>query len=309
MEKKWKIDWNWQGRVDLPEGEDVMRFHQMMVPKEIPAQLAIIGYAVDYGVELNQGRIGAAVGPNAIRNNLASLPIHLPGDFKITDLGDVICDDRQLRTSRVLLSSLVESALKNNSFPLVLGGGHDMSAGTHRGIKSYFGDKKIGIINFDAHFDLRSDQYGSNSGTPFYEILTNSNSTYMAMGIQPMANTKRLFNTAKEFDTPYFTADDLRYLDPTQISETLNSFISWVDHIHLSIDLDVFAAAFAPGVSSPSPLGLMPEQVIPYLKRIFGSGKVVAMDIAEMNPVYDIDQRTSRLAAALVFEALNAVMG
>ncbi|MEY2904377.1 MAG: formimidoylglutamase [Bacteroidota bacterium] len=309
MEKKWKSDWDWKGRVDLPKGEDVLRFHQIIEPTENLAQIAIIGYAVDYGVELNQGRIGAAEGPSAIRKNLASLPVHFSADFKITDLGDVSCEDRQLRNARAELSSLVEIALKNNSFPLVLGGGHDMSAGTHRGIKSFFGEKKIGIINFDAHFDLRSDQYGSNSGTPFYEILTNSNSTYMAMGIQPMANTKRLFDTAKELDTPYFTADDLRYLDPTQISETLNSFISWVDHIHLSVDLDVFGIAFAPGVSAPSSLGLMPEQVIPYLKRILNSGKVVAMDIAELNPVYDIDQRTSKLAAAIVFEALNTLMG
>ena len=85
----------------------------------------------------------------------------------------------------------------------------------------------------------------------------------------------------------------------------LDNFILRNDYLYLTICLDVFAESIAPGVSAPQALGLNPWHVIPLLKYIVQSGKVVGMDIAELSPPLDHEQKTSRLAAAIIAELLN----
>jgi len=73
----------------------------------------------------------------------------------------------------------------------------------------------------------------------------------------------------------------------------------------VTIDLDGFSSAYAPGVSASSPMGFSPEVVLESLELIFASKKMISIDIAEMNPKYDIDNRTAKLAASLVHFVLE----
>ena len=75
--------------------------------------------------------------------------------------------------------------------------------------------------------------------------------------------------------------------------------------IYMSLSLDVFALAFAPGVSTIHPLGLNPWHIIPLLRQVAASGKVISYDIAEHVPRYDIDHRTAKLAATLIYEIIH----
>src|SRR5690606_20153408 len=90
------------------------------------------------------------------------------------DMGSIICTNRDMEEAQDGLTSVVAKILSKNMFPIVLGGGHDMAYGHYKGLKKYLSSSEkgttIGIINFDAHFDLRSNKYGNNSGTPFYQI-------------------------------------------------------------------------------------------------------------------------------------------
>ena len=80
-----------------------------------------------------------------------------------------------------------ERLKKENVFCVVLGGGHDMAYGHYKGLKQYLGSESVlGIINFDAHFDLRSNQNGNNSGTPFYQIGVECRTK--KIGINPLQN-------------------------------------------------------------------------------------------------------------------------
>ena len=74
-----------------------------------------------------------------------------------------------------------------------------------------------------------------------------------------------------------------------------------VDWLYVSICLDVLPAAVAPGVSAPAGFGMplaVLESLLKYLKQ---SGKVRYTDIVELNPKFDIDQRTAKVAARLVW--------
>ena len=266
--------------------------------------IAIIGYACEEGVRRNQGRVGAQKGPDTIRKKLARLAYHhLP--MKVCDLGNLTCNKEDLENCQAGLSHLVAYALSQSMFPIVLGGGHDIGYGHYLGISKFLDakpDNKVGIINFDAHFDLRPKVNGANSGTPFYQILTENpeNTKYLAIGIQKASNTQELFDIANKLEVKYLLNTDCEKDQSETTAAEIKNFISTVDHIYITIDLDGFSSAYAPGVSAPSPFGLTPNFVSKALKSIFESNKVISCDIAELNPEYDVDNTTANLAARLV---------
>ena len=96
-------------------------------------------------------------------------------------------------------------------------------------------------------------------------------------------------------------------VDLTVEKIAINAVMANSDILQLTIDMDVFAACHAPGVSALSYNGIAPNAMFKRLLRhIVFSGKVWSVDIAELNPRYDIDSRTARLAASLIFDIVQA---
>ncbi len=306
----------WKGREDGVANE---RLFQVIECVDIESQpslqpaankaYAILGFACDQGVIRNQGRPGAKDGPAAIRQKLASLPIHKP--ITIIDTGDIVCQ-ADLAMAQQQLADRVAQVLASGYKPLIFGGGHEVAWGHFQGLAQAGQAHDIGIINFDAHFDLRpvlADGHGS-SGTPFQQIATYQQAcdqafNYLCLGIQPLANTQSLFRAAEKLGCQYVLAEDF-YLQPkSAIMAEIQRFIDAHRAIYLTVCLDVFSSAYAPGVSAPQTFGLTPQQVLFYLRMIADSGKVISMDIAEMCPIHDQDGVTAALAAQLVMEYLS----
>jgi len=303
---------NWSGRASNNE----LYLHEKVqcVPLEqlepLYTQFALLGYCCEEGVRLNQGRLGAKEGPKAIRKALGKLPNHLNSHQQIIDVGDVSYTKGELDTTQQLLSEKVTQLLKKKAFPILIGGGHDIAYGHYNGIKKYLLSKNkrpsIGIINFDAHFDLRSDRNGSNSGTPFFQIANeNEPFHYLCLGIRKDANDRTLFETASELDVTYVMQNTFRIQFVKEINTWIRAFMDKVDHVYVTIDLDGFSSAYAPGVSASSPLGFSPDVVLESLETITTTGKLISMDIAEMNPKYDVDGQTAKLAASLIHNVLH----
>lgn len=277
---------------------------------------SLLGYSCEEGVKRNMGRIGAAKGPDAIRKQLGKLPNHLTNEKILTDVGTINCINGDMNKAQNDLSTCVFQLLQKNHFPILLGGGHDIAYGSYNGLKKYVEKSEtIGIINFDAHFDLRNNEPGgqdiaNNSGTPFLQIEQDCKKEgapfkYLCLGVRKDANDPMLFETAKELDVQYIMRDTFRIQFHNEINAWINAFTSSVDHIYVTIDLDGFSSAYAPGVSAPSPMGFTPDVVLESLKTIMGSGKLRILDIAELNPKYDVDNQTAKLAASLVHYILH----
>jgi formiminoglutamase len=130
--------------------------------------------------------------------------------------------------------------------------------------------------------------------------------SYLCLGIQPLANTRSLFATARGLHTHYLFAEQIQQQTMQQTVEEVQAFIDRHKAIYLSVCLDVFAAAVAPGVSAPQVLGLWPQHVFPVVRSIAASQKVVSMDIVELSPPFDHDGMTARLAASVLAEFLAA---
>ncbi len=172
----------------------------------------------------------------------------------------------------------------------------------------------MAVVNFDAHLDLRdADDGRPTSGNSFSLMARDCQQagqpfSYMCIGLQKLGNTRRLLETAQALGTEMVSAQGL---SPIRLEKTLgriNGFVERVEAIQLTICLDVFSAGFAPGVSSPNPMGLFPDACfLECFHAVLASGKIITLDLAEMNPVYDSDSRTAKLAAALVFEAVSVL--
>lgn len=311
---------SWQGRNDGTE-PDLQRWHQLVQPTDLsqhplPALpsgkkgIAFLGFACDEGVRRNGGRTGAVAGPEALRKACSSFPVHFEGHV-LADAGNIVCDGRQLEMAQEALSATVAHILKAGYLPVVLGGGHEVAYGHERGISRHFGKETVGIINFDAHFDLREPgAEGPSSGTGFWQIAEDRKQEgrpfhYLALGIQQNSNTPRLFETAATLGADYLPASLFQQKYHDQLVGAIRSFIQRNDRIYLTTCLDVFAAPYAPGVSATAYNGLVPDALfLDCFRTVLRTGKLAGADFAELNPSLDQDNRTAKLAASLVFETV-----
>ena len=285
---------NYSGRIDSSRPE---RFHQIVEPYTNEANSdVIIGFMSDEGVRRNKGRIGAKEAPEKIREKLSSLSYTSP----IFDAGSVEGTE-DLEASQQTLGEAVSKLLSHDNFPVILGGGHETVYGHYLGVRDAYKDKRIAVLNIDAHFDLRNEE--KSSGTMFYEMLSeDDNIDYFVIGIQPFSNTKSLYENAEKFNVKYWTLDELRndsYL--SAIKTALEDY----DYVFMTLCMDSIQQSYAPGTSAPAPNGFTAEEIIKTVKYFASLENLSSFDISEVSPPLDIDDRTSSLAALIVITLLN----
>lgn len=298
----------WQGRLD---GEELL-YHRIFQRVKAESNYDLIstndfvlhGFAVDEGVRRNKGRQGAKDAPDVIRKNMSNFPVIRP-DFSLLDFGNITCEDGNLENTQNELAKNVSKVLLKGGKSLVLGGGHEVTFGHYRGVKTAFQEQKIGIINFDAHFDNRQPEngVGASSGTGFWQIAQEGEINSLHIGIQRNSNTLKLFDTAHQFGMKYILADELFFENLPSIYERVNELADSVDFLYMTICMDVFNASIAPGVSASAYNGIFADAAFMHLYRhILRNEKLIALDIAEVNPDLDIQDHTARLAASLANE-------
>ncbi|WP_342440715.1 formimidoylglutamase [Lysinibacillus sp. FSL K6-0075] len=304
----------WKGRIDSTTNTSSFRLHQQVkrlaindVSASDKKSAALVGFICDEGVRRNQGRVGAANGPNALREGLASLPWTFEDDQQIIDVGNIVCLNHALEDAQRELGEVVATVLQKKLACVVLGGGHETLYGHYVGVRSALPkDAKIGIINIDAHFDLRPYDEQTSSGTMFRQILEQDpHADYFVVGIQRYGNTRELFEKADELKVKYVYEDQMTVANQQQLSAELQHYMDQHDYILLTLCMDVLNAAFAPGVSAPSPFGLDPSTVRTILQQVTSHPHTHSFDICEVNPLLDENGRTVKLGAYFVYEALN----
>ncbi|WP_295232818.1 formimidoylglutamase [uncultured Chryseobacterium sp.] len=300
----------WQGRLD---GEELLHhriFQRVRQETDYDAvskgDFVLHGFAVDEGVQRNKGREGAKDAPDIIRKNMSNFPVILP-DFSLLDFGNMSCEGGNLEQAQADLAKKVSKVLLKGARSLVLGGGHEVMYGHYLGLKTAFPEQKVGIINIDAHFDNRMPEQsiGASSGTGFWQVAQEGDIHSLHIGIQRNSNTLKLFDTAHQYGMKYILADELFFENLPSVYQRINDLFDSVDVVYLTICMDVFNASIAPGVSAAAYNGIFTDAAFMHFYRhILKQEKLVALDVAEVNPLYDIQDRTARLAASLVNEWL-----
>lgn len=306
---------HWNGRTDSHTDPLSFRYHQKVLLSEVSTlsinekaiqTFGILGFKCDAGVKRNQGKSGAAEAPDEIKQALANLPWHLPSDTEVFDVGNIKCEGDQLEEAQTELGEAISFLLKKGIKPTILGGGHETFYGHYLGVRKYLGpDPQIGIINIDAHFDMRPYKEKTSSGTMFKQILDqDQNCNYLCAGIQKQGNTQALFEAARQYQVEYILEEDLSLPEINNAFKQIDLFIEHHDHIILTLCTDVINSAYAPGVSAPSPFGLDPKAVRAIIRHIISSEKILSFDISEVNPAVDEKNKTVILAAQLINEVL-----
>ncbi|MGK3649499.1 formimidoylglutamase [Pseudarthrobacter enclensis] len=291
----------WQAVAPLPSAPGPASAAQD-APHPAARPAAILGFASDEGVRRNKGRTGAAAAPEALRRALGPLAFHL--ERAVYDAGDVAVAGGDLEGGQARLGRAVASLLDTGHLTVVLGGGHETAYASYLGVgasRAVTDGKRLGVLNLDAHFDLRDEPVAS-SGTPFLqmaraEAAAGRGFRYAVAGISEANNTRALFETADRLGVRYLLDEDC---SEERVRDFVASFLADIDVLYLTIDLDVLPAAVAPGVSAPAAYGVPLPVISAVCRQVARSGKLLHCDVAELNPEFDLDSRTARVAARLV---------
>lgn len=293
----------WQGRDDRAESPTALRLFQTIMlspafsPEMHAEQIALLGFACDEGVKRNQGRTGAAGAPDALRKALANLASHA-GHQRLVDLGNIVAQAPDLEGAQQALRTAVQRCLQAEMRTFVLGGGHETAFAHGAGVLDAFPQAKVGIVNLDAHLDLRYAEQPT-SGTPFRQLAhlceqQQREFHYACVGVSRAANTQALWDEAQRLGVT--VVEDL-HCDTAQAQ--LAQFVANMDVIYLTIDLDVLPVWEMPAVSAPAALGVPLATLWGLIEPLCRSGKLQAVDMVEFNPRFDDDGRAARVAARL----------
>jgi len=312
----------WGGRIDSEDNENSFLVHQKIKELDSPfvnknRGVVILGFACDEGVRRNKGRVGAKKGSYELKKTFGNFASHWK-ELSIYDGGCVICEGGKIEESQLELSEEIYKIMSAGHFPFILGGGHETAYGSYSGLKKYLGEtdpsNSIGIINFDAHFDLRNYKQSISSGTPFLQIaddckVDNVDFNYFCFGISKANNTRTLFKTADNLGVNYVLDSEVNFYNIQNLEKKLDLFIKNSETIYLSIDMDVLPCYIASGVSAPAPLGITIEMLMYFLRFILINyrDKVKLVDVVEFAPVYDIDGQTARIASRLIYDIIDII--
>lgn len=292
----------WSGREDNDSDGFDLRWHQVVKigEKVQPKDVVLVEYSSDTGVIRNEGRPGAKDGPRAIRRALANLAAW--PELSLVDDGERQ-ENGSLEAYSEGYSRRVAEILACEGLVIGMGGGHDIAWGSYRGLRLAYPEARIGILNFDAHFDMRRANE-MNSGTSFLRALEDSPelTKYAVFGISRANNTQVLFDRAEKWQVKV-TLDEEMVRDRLELLKAeISDWCAGFDVVCMTVCLDVFSAAVCPGVSAPAARGVSLEVIEPLVVEAMKSGKVRVFDVAECNPKLDLDGRTARVAGRLIWQ-------
>ncbi|NMH73233.1 formimidoylglutamase [Bacillus sp. RO2] len=273
------------------------------------------------GVPLSKPSIshsGASFTPGVVRKLMQSYStyalegeVDLRDSSMLMDAGDIHMHATDIKESYRRIEETVTSILGENKdcIPLFIGGDHSISFSTLKGL-SAVKTGTIGVIQFDAHHDLRNTEDGGpTNGTPFRRLLEAGvleGNQLVQVGIRNYSNSSYYHQYARENGIKVYTMADVKKNGIVKvISETVQYLKDKVEHIYLSIDMDVLDQAFAPGCPAIGPGGMTSEQLLEAINLLGKEKMVCGLDIVEIDPTIDFRDMTSRVAVHCLLEFLR----
>jgi arginase len=296
------------------------------------ASLSLLGVPLDLGA----ARRGVEMGPSAVR--LAQLAPRLERlGHDVIDTGDVPVPTREtLRLGRGIdylpiitsvcrdVAQRTEAIVREGRIPIVLGGDHSLAAGSVAGVANALAARgqRLGVIWLDAHADLNTPEStlsGNVHGMPVAHLLGHGDPAMIALaspapavrpehvviiGARDLDQAER--NHARQFGVTVYTMRDIdeRGLR-TILAEAIAKVSIGTDGLHVSLDLDFVDPRDAPGVGTPVRGGVTYREAHLAMETLWDSGRVVSLDLVEVNPVLDRFNQTAELAVELMASAFG----
>lgn len=296
-------------------------------------KVKIIGVPMDLGA----GRRGVDMGPSVIRIAGLGQAIARLG-YEVLDLGNINvlppeAMDKGNTRARYLpeiaaiseqLALIVESALEEGAIPVILGGDHSIAIGSASGAASYCRkkDQFLGIIWLDAHTDINTPETspsGNVHGMPLAALLGYGPKelTHVA-GFAPKVKPENAVIIGARSVDPgereligrsgikVYTMTDLDERGmATVIREAIEIACNSTAGFHTTLDMDFLDPSSAPGVGTREPGGATYRETHLAMEKIADSGKMLSVEVSEVNPLYDTANQTGHLAVDFILSALG----
>ena len=266
------------------------------------AGLVILGCPQDEGVRRNGGRAGAAEAPAKIRGQFYRLTTNNIRQ-SIIDIGDVI-PGVSLEETHEHMTAVVTQLLRDGKRLIVLGGGNDISYADGVAMAEVFGPEWWIGVSIDSHLDVRVAKE-SNSGTPYRQLLEGGHlrpDYFYEVGYQSHLCSPIYYNYIRDLGVNRISLELLRSREEgdQELKEMIRQkFIGHSESLNtfFAFDMDAVRSADAPGTSAPSPLGLRAGEFIQLVKYAASLANTRIIEFTEVNPQFDIDDRTAKLVA------------
>lgn len=288
-------------------------------------------------MDLGADRRGVDMGPSAVR--VADLNARLSAlGYEVTDAGNIPVRNPEMLSvthgnAKYLpeiseacqkLADQVEAALESGSIPIVLGGDHSIAIGSVGGLSAFHHKRnhKVGVIWFDAHGDMNtpeSSPSGNIHGMPFAAILGHGAKelTHIS-GFAPKVEPEDcVLIGARSVDPEEAVAlrasgirvVTMRELDERGMSAVMDEAM-WLASrrttgFHVTMDMDFVDPDFAPGVGTPVPGGPTYRESHLAMEKVADSGKMLSFELTEINPVFDVSNKTAELGVQLILSAFG----
>jgi len=288
------------------------------------------------GVQIDCGasKVGSSLGPAAIR--IAGLADGIKNlGYELKDKGDIVqpregATSEKLRnyesvveTCKALYQSTLESH-QNGAFPVAIGGDHSLAAGSISAtLKHHKGN--VGVIWIDAHGDWNDDKIsetGNMHGMSFSAVCGQGPDLMVDYGQGPVyADVSKCVQIggrdidpeeAKKMKAAGLNVFAIDTIDKLGMEEVMRRAIEiasdGTDGIHLSFDIDSLTPEAVPGTGTKVHSGLTIREAFLAVEMLSESGKLLSLDMVEVNPILDISNKTAKLASELVLSALGKVV-
>ncbi len=269
------------------------------------ADIVILGCPQDIGVRRNKGRPGAARAPSCIRRMLYKFSVPAEAsNLNIFDLGDTRIEET-LEATHSRHMSVVYKVLKDDKRMIILGGGNDISYPDCAALGQL--EDSIIAFNIDSHYDVREDS-PRNSGTPYRQLIEGrflDPAKFYEIAGKGITNSPAYHEYLESKGVNIFSLEMVR-------KKGINSLMKGIldnnskGAIFWGFDMDVVRANDAPGVSASYPVGLTAEEICLFASIAGRDKRSRIFEITEVNPEYDLDDRTSKLAAMMILYFLGS---
>ncbi|MCY2961468.1 MAG: arginase [Planctomycetota bacterium] len=295
--------------------------------------IAFLGVPMDLG----GGRRGVDMGPNAVRiagieEGIRSLGLNFEdrGNVPVPEPASRVPRNPKARFLEEIAAACaelrirVEKALADGAFPVVIGGDHSIACGTIAGLSSHYHrqKKKIGLIWFDAHGDMNtpeSTESGNVHGMPLAACIGRGAPELVRLGERvPMVDVEKAVligvrtidprerQEIKASGIHVFTVKDLDMHGVHKVMKmAIEIACAGTAGFHLSFDVDGMDPSVAPGVGTPAFGGTTLRESHLIMEHAAESGKLLGLEVTEINPILDNHNATARVAVDLVLSALG----
>lgn len=233
--------------------------------------------------------------------------------LKVRDLGDISMHITDIPQCHDNIMNAFQEITKQlpSVIPCMVGGDHSITFPAIAGMKSATG-KRIGLIQLDAHLDVRDTKYGGRSnGTPIRSLIQESvvrGEDIVTIGLRSFANSKEYRDYALQQGMTLYSAKQVQERGIQEILiEAMNYLSNKVDAVYVTFDIDVMDQSNVPGVPAIGPGGLSTSDIFYCAEKVGRWDKTIAMDMVCVDPTKDTRDRTSRVSLHVFLYFLTGV--